>query len=323
MAADRLRPRQVQVPDAVDVSQGPAFAPFFAAKGRRAELVLAAMIDRYSPHELRRFIKLLRQRQDPMLDDILARPVIHYLLTRPGGQSFRREAKSRDAMFYSDGSAPEGKALLLCFGGMSGRIGMPMHVILQSLDATRFDVALLRDPTRSRFRNGAGDFSATFAETVAAIATVFQPHRYQRVISIGNSMGANPAVQYAVLAGAERAVAVGARIPSDPLRLLRRFEVPCAFDPLCDCLKHRPVNGLWVYGSQNVQDVEGAEALYGILGCQGLMVPGYDGHNVIGHFWEEGALDRLLPLLLDSDLPRQRNDEPQVLLFSPTDDVPI
>ena len=283
------------------------FAPFFAATGRRAELVLATMTDRFSPVELLQFVHLLQEVDHPMRETILASPVFRYLMSHPGGRAFKRVAKSEDAMFYSDGAAPEGKALLLCFGGLIGRFGVPIAVILQSLDAARFDLALLRDPKRSRFRLGAGDFATCFVDLIHNVDRVFSPWRYQRVISIGNSMGGNPAVQYAQLAGAERAVAVGARVSSDPLRLLHRQPVPCAFDPVCDCMRHRPLRGLWVYAAENAEDAEGAAALFARAGGQRLALTGFAGHNVVARYWEADKVDRLLALLLDSDLPKDRD----------------
>ncbi|QLQ19625.1 MAG: hypothetical protein HZT43_14785 [Exiguobacterium profundum] len=128
----------------------------------------------------------------------------------------------------------------MCFGGLGGRFGLPRAALLQQIDARRFDVVMLRDPKQARFAEGAGAFAATFVDLVHAIDSTFAPKRYRRVVAMGNSMGAPAAVHYAVLAGVERAVAIGAQPPGDARQLIQGRPAPPAFDPLCDCLGHRP-----------------------------------------------------------------------------------
>jgi hypothetical protein len=303
--------------DASDrIDQGEALiAAFFAARGRYAEHAFNLIMDLCCPRELDRFLKRLQSSDHPNREDILSRPILRDLLGQKRLQGFNRFPICRDVMLYSDGSAPQGKALLLCFGGLGGRLGLPLSVLLQWIDAKRFDVVTLRDPSQSRFRLGAGTFAPDFGTLIRNIRDTFAPQRYARVIALGNSMGGNPAVHYAVLAGAERAISIGAQLSSDPLRLILGIAVPTAFDPLCDCLQHRPLRGIWLYGEAMQQDLQGGEDLFRRAGGQRLVIPGFDDHNALGLFWTNGELDRMLALLLDSNLPQPRSSRAKAILL--------
>lgn len=281
-------------------------AEFFAAKGRHAERAFTLLMDLGSPREVAGFLQRLHDSDHPDREDILDRPIVRDLVGQKPLQGFNRVAICDEVMLYSDDRAPDRKALLLCFGGLGGRLGLPLSVLLQWIDAKRFDVVTFRDPSQSRFRLGAGSFAPDFVALIQNIRKTFAPDRYARVIALGNSMGGNPAAQYAVLAGAERAIAIGAQVSSDPLRLMMRMSVPTAFDPICDCLRHRPLRGIWVYGEAMPQDLEGGEDLFRRAGGQRLVIPEFDEHNALGLVWTNGELDRMLAMLLDSNLPRSR-----------------
>lgn len=304
-AARTLRPAEA-APPAEDLP-----AQFLAARGRAAEKALMDMETVFAPQEFAAFLKRLGKSDHPMRKAVLKRRSVADILGQRVLQGFRRRIIAPDVTFYSDGAAPEGKALVICFAGLKARLGLPMPVVLQRIAASRFDVLVLRDQDRNRFRTGAGAYAADFPGLIQAIARDFHPEAYARVITFGNSMGGNPAAQYAVLAGAERAVAVGARPVDDPLRLILREPVPTAFDPLCDCLSHRPVSGLWIFGGQAPDDRAGAEELFARAGGQRLEVPKFKGHNVLLLFWERGELGRLVTLMLDSHLPCPRDSRPR------------
>lgn len=301
-------------PNQIDQAED-LIATFFAAKGRYAERAFTLLMDVGSPREVAGFLQRLHDSDHPDREDILDRPIVRDLVGQERLQAFNRVAICDEVMLYTDGSAPGRKALLLCFGGLGGRLGLPLSVLLQWIDARRFDVVTLRDPSQSRFRLGAGSFAPDFVALIRNIHQTFAPDRYARVIALGNSMGGNPAVQYAVLAGAERAISIGAQVSSDPLRLMMRMSVPTAFDPICDCLRHLPLRGIWVYGEAMPQDLQGGEDLFRRAGGQRLVIPEFDEHNALGLFWTNGELDRMLAMLLDSNLPRSRNSHAKAKLL--------
>lgn len=290
---------------------------FLATRGHQAERVYNDIYALFAPQEFVAFLRHVAASDHSDRDATLRRAAQHGFTPRTRPQAYWRHNHGKDVIFYSDGGDPGGKVLLLCFGGLGGRLGLPQSMLLQLLDARRFDVVTLRDPARSRFTQGAGSFASSFVGLIRAIDATFSPHRYRQVIVLGNSMGANPAVNYAVLAGVDRVIAVGAQPLSDPRLLIQGRPVPVAFDPLCNCLRHLPLRGIWLYGSDATQDCMGAERLFHLAGGQRLIVADYSGHNAIGHFWELGEFDRLIRLLIDSDLARPRDSQAPPVTLRP------
>lgn len=302
------RPQFIDTPD--DLPKA-----FFSARGRRAEKALVDMETVFSPLEMLDFAEKVRASDHPMRALVLDRPSIADLGKQREIPRFKRQSISEEVMFFSDGGKPVGKALLVCFGGLGGRLGIATCNFLQLIDAKRFDVLILRDPDRARFRYGVGDFATDFLSLVRAIDARFQPGRYRRVVSWGNSMGSAAAAQYAVLAGAERAIAIGTRPQTDGISLILREDVPGAFDPICDCLKHRPLQALWVYAQHDAEDRLGAEQLYACGGGRRLVIPYTVAHNIVGAYWQSGDLGWLFKALLDGPLPRPRDGQHPVMVL--------
>lgn len=288
---------------------------FFSARGRRAEKVLVDIETVLSPREVEDFVSRVENSDHPMRDTVLRRPSVVDLRKQRKVQAFKRLSISEEVMFFSDGTAPADKELLICFGGLGGRLGIATCNFLQLIDAQRFDVIVLRDPGRSRFRAGAGGFAPDFLSLVRAIDQRFLPSRYKRVVTWGNSMGSAAAAQYAVLAGAERAISVGPRPLADALNLIQREPVPGAFDPLCDCMKHKPLRALWVYGEHEAEDRLGAEVLSTCGGGRRLVIPYIKAHNIVGSYWQSGDLGWLFKALLDAPLPQSRENRPPPMVL--------
>lgn len=290
---------------------------YFASSGRRAEQAFHEMMALFCPQEATDFLRRMTGPDHQDRHGLLHHTAHFGLYPDTVPQPYRRHSHGDDVAFYSDGGNPAHKTLLVCFGGLGGRFGLPRAALLQQIDARRFDVVMLRDPKQARFAEGAGAFAATFVDLIHAIDSTFAPKRYRRVVALGNSMGAPAAVHYAVLAGAERAVAIGAQPPADARQLIQGRPAPPAFDPLCECLGHKPLRGIWLHGRNAIQDRRGAERLYALAGGQRLAVRDFGGHNALNQFWEWGEFQRLLRLLLDSDLPRSRTDRAPEILIGP------
>lgn len=285
----------------------PLIAAFFAARGRGIERAMLDMRTHFTPREMALFGQRLAESDHPERAARLQQRMVAELVAAGQLQEYRRHPVCPDADFYSDGAPPAGKALLICFGGLNGRLGVPTANFLQAVEARRFDVLYLRDRDKLRFRLGLGEFAPDFMAMVQEIRRRFRPEAYDRVVTYGNSMGGVAALQVGMHLGAERAVAIGARVADDAVRLvLGRWPGP-AFDPICDCLSDRPLAGLLVHAADCLPDARGAADLRARHGGRIVVVKGTGEHNLAGYFWALGELPRFLGFVLDAPLPRDRH----------------
>jgi hypothetical protein len=287
--------------------EDPLVSIFYAAEGRRISKAVSDMEKYFSPDEMVSFGRALRASDHPARETVLKSASFTDLLGARHVQPFRRTSISRDVGFYSDGGLPGNKTLIIGFGGMGGRLGAPIANILQKIDATCSDVVVMRDPLQKIFVFGAGDFAPDFTSLIAAIRNQFQPDKYRRLVTIGNSMGATPALRAGFLLNAERAIGVGTRLSNDDLKLMLRREVGPAFDPFCDCLRHHPHRGLLVHGDACAPDVADAKHMAALGAGRRVIFTNMSEHNLIGRFWAMGELGAFLGLLLNGQLPTDRH----------------
>lgn len=285
----------------------PLLTMFHAAEGRRVMKAIADIEKHFTPAEIVSFGCALKSSDHPARETVLKSASFAELLSARVVQPFRRTSISPEVSFYSDGGQPRDKTLIIGFGGMGGRLGAPIGNILQKIDASRSDVVMLRDPLQRAFVFGAGGFTSDFASLVAAIRERFRPDTYRRLVTIGNSMGATPALRAGFLLGAERAIGIGTRLSNDDLMLMLRREVGTAFDPFCDCLRHRPQRGLLVHGDACAPDVAAATRMEALGAGRRVIFANMGEHNLIGRFWEMGELGAFLDLLLNGRLPSGRH----------------
>lgn len=285
----------------------PLVRMFYAAEGRRVLKAVADMETHFAPLELVSFGSALAASDHPARETVLKSASFAELLGTRRLQPFGRTSITRDVSFYSDGGLPGNKTLVIGFGGMGGRLGAPIANILQKIDATRTDVVVMRDPLQKTFVFGAGDFASDFTSLIEALRDRFKPDGYRRLVTLGNSMGATPALRAGFLLNAERAIGIGTRLSNDDLKLILRREVGPAFDPFCDCLRHHPHRGLLVHGDACAQDVAEAKHMAALGAGRRVIFKNMSEHNLIHRFWAMGELGAFLDLLLDGQLPTDRH----------------
>ncbi|MCR8725579.1 hypothetical protein [Frigidibacter sp. ROC022] len=285
----------------------PLVTAFHAARGRGALKAVTEMEKYFTPVEMAGFGRALAASDHPDREALLRRRSFADLRAARSLQPFRRDDLGPDVSFYSDGNPAAGKTLIIGFGGMSGQLGLPVGNILQALDAARTDVVMLRDPLQRTFRFGISSFAPDFAALVARLRTRFRPESYRRLVTIGNSMGATAALRSGFWLGAERAIGLGTRLTHDDIMLILGREVGPAFDPFCDCLRHRPHRGLLVYADGCGFDVEAAGRMEALGAGRRVAFAGIAEHNLIARFWAIGELAAFLGLLLEAPLPRDRD----------------
>ncbi|MFN7223683.1 MAG: hypothetical protein ACK4MS_06680 [Paracoccaceae bacterium] len=272
----------------------------------------------FAPSELVSFGREIAASRHPARDTLLQRDVFAEVLSAKHVQPFQRIPVSPDVSFYSDGGPAKDKTIVIGFGGMGGRLGLPIGSILQVLDAARVDFVLLSDPMQRSFSFGVGDLAPDFTALVAMIRARFRPETYRRVVTIGNSMGATPALRAGFWLDAERAIGVGTRRPNDALMLILRRNVGSAFDPFCDCLRDRTFRGLLVHGGDCVPDVRAASLLEATGAGRRVIFSGMADHNLIWRFWSMGELRAFFDVLLNFQPMPDRNRLAPPIVFGRT-----
>ena len=298
------------MPDsATHLGVDPLIAVFHASDGRRVMDAVAEMERTFAPAEIVAFAQMLAASDHPQRAAILERDCIAELRSARKVQPYRRVQISPDVSFYSAGGPAVEKTLVIGFGGMGGRLGLPIGLVLQAIDAHRFDLVMLRDPAQRSYSFGVGAYAPDFIRLVAQLNRDFRPERYRRLVTIGNSMGAAPALRAGFWMGAERGIAMGARRPNDALMLVLRRPVGPALDPFCECLQTHPQRGLLVYAEGCATDVEAAQHLAAQAAGRPVIFAGMHDHNLVWRFWTMGALRAYLTLLLDGPLPADRHNK--------------
>jgi hypothetical protein len=302
---------------------------YLGASGRSAEAALIEMETILPPAEYLAAIELIAcARPDARADLFARRPVERLLFRRRIGPlrlprqriaPFKLIEHEEGFGFYRGPGAPKTKTYLTLFTGAATRPGTWTPVFLQTLDARRVDVLMLRDRSGRHFRNGCPGLAATLPELVTAIDRRVRETGYRRHVALGVSRGGSAALGFARLAGCERAIAFGALPRSDPLRLLAGQAMPPAFDPLCACLQDRPLHACLIHADGNLDDSAHARVLTKLFGGRRLAIEGATDHGVLHHVSAAGALPRLLSLALDGPRPPGPGAPAQEELFRPRD----
>jgi hypothetical protein len=207
-------------------------------------------------------------------------------------EPFVRRRVRPNVSSYSSGGPTSEKTLLVCFTGMARRLFMPIPVFLQHLDAKRFDLLVLRDPSRNGYRDGLAGVADDFEGLVAEIGGMFERSAYRSVVTYGTSGGGLPAIVTALRFGLAKGVSVAGKGPLDPrwqtvgaagaagmLRGLARASAA-------------PPNLLLVHGADCEPDAEAARTLSEFVPASTLVVHGRDGRKM-GH-------NAVFPLVLES-----------------------
>jgi hypothetical protein len=214
-------------------------------------------------------------------------------------QPFRRVEVASGATLYRGPGAR--RRLLIAFGGRGDRIGPPTPVFLQCIDATRWDVLLLRDPHLCHFRLGVAGVGKTFAAIMPWLAP--KAARYHHVATLGYSAGGLAAIWAGLALGVDRAICVSGQRPQDVNRLFGRGEVPTPFTSTCACLDgtvRRPF--AFVHAAHHVQDTDFAQSLAGLTGGMAIAAPGYNMHPLLGYLWMRGHLQGFLDVALTAPM---------------------
>ena len=222
-------------------------------------------------------------------------------------QPFRRKAISGNVALYTTRSDPEEpRDLLVAFCGLADRLQVPILVVLQHLDGTRFDVLLLRDPSKRIYLQGVPDYAQDLALVAQRIRADVDLERYRAIRSIGTSGGGWAAFTVGTMLGADRAVSMSGKPPGATFRLTQMWERRgytlddqnvdfLSFERLYNSIPVRSTRLLAFFGADYQIDREGAEAFEQLVGAVGIGFRGVDDHNLMFEILKR----RLLTTFLD------------------------
>lgn len=228
-------------------------------------------------------------------------PTATYLQTQPFLQPFSARPISADATLFESDAPKATRRLLIAFTGRKNRMMLSLPLFLQELDASIWDVLVLRDGSLSQFRNGCTGLAATFPELARSIGKVAE--RYQSATAIGASMGGLAAIRLALSRPEIRGVSIGGRFPTDAGRLLSGEDPGPAFDAICACQPRAMRNLIFVYPEGHARDRDAAHLCIGLIGGIDLPIKDHNRHFVLWQFHQTGSLGPFLEKIADPAIP--------------------
>ncbi|MFT6420702.1 MAG: pimeloyl-ACP methyl ester carboxylesterase [Porticoccus sp.] len=217
---------------------------------------------------------------------------------------FVRKRLGRAVVIYEAGGDRAGKTLVVCFSGNFQRMMMPTPVFLQSIDANNADVVLLRTEKHKGYRTGIQELTSDLQSSLAALKILLKFDEYRRVVTVGTSGGAMPALLSALYWQADACLSVSPNNPEDD-----RWHSFADGEGAPGLFKHfgmgeKPPPVHIIYGENSIKDAESAGVIESILPSVRLVpVPGA-GHVALFPLLERGELGGVLQrALFDAGLP--------------------
>lgn len=171
---------------------------------------------------------------------------------------------------------------------------MPTAVLLQHIDAHRFDVLMISDPLASAFRTGIPFMGGSVTEVVDWVANLPWLKDYDGLRVMGGSAGAYPAMLAGRRLSADLTVGISGRFPSERhlWTLLKMY-----FHSWVSWLRNRKAPVLLVHGTGRRGDVAYARRLTRLTGASRLAVHMPDRaveHNIMEPMVAHGELAHFL-----------------------------
>ncbi len=229
-------------------------------------------------------------------------------------QPFDRRVIAPHVTLYSARrSADEPRDLLVAFCGLADRLQIPIPVMLQYLDADRYDVLLLRDPTKKIYLEGVPDYAPDLAGVARRIGRDLDLASYGAIRSYGTSGGGWAAMTVGTMLGADRAIAMSANPPGASFRLNRAWKQRGysteaeaadfgAFERQFNALPDRRTRLFAFYGADYESDRIGAQAFERLVGAIGIGFRGVNDHNLVLQLLLAARFGTFLDRYLNGDL---------------------
>jgi hypothetical protein len=214
----------------------------------------------------------------------------------PGTAPFRDKLGA--AVQFVPASRPDEKALLVCFCGKGGQIGMSVNYFHRWTQRVPAHTLYLRDLTRDFFYSGIAEIGPDWASLLDFIRSLASVLGVERVGVYGHSMGGFPAIRAGVELRAERAMSVSGRADHDSTPLSGdRAEIDGSRQRWIRMIEAIPDSRselVCVYGADNKIDAADAGSLAHLPGVRLLPLPGHRLHNAGIKLAMSGELEHML-----------------------------
>jgi acyl carrier protein len=208
--------------------------------------------------------------------------------------------------FVGPGS-PADKTLLVCFSIRGNRrLMIPNAALMQHTDSGRYDLLIISEPLGVNYQRGVPGLGKNLIEVIEWLAKLKLIGDYSRIRTLGCSAGGYAAVIAGHLLGAEMAVSVGGRIPSNhkhPINILHMI-----FTTWRAMRKGHCPRVLVSYGADKSRDRKFASVMARLFGSNPDVVEFENekvGHSVLARLVERGELAPYLARTIFSEI----NDE--------------
>jgi hypothetical protein len=253
-----------------------------------------------SPREFLAAFDAIRASGDPALAAAMEQSHSMEILRKaPRLSDLRCVSEAPLARYYATPDSHQ-RRLLVAFTGAAQRLMMPLPIIMQALQRET-DLLLLFDPSRNHYRRGIWDGEHRFSHLPSLLAPYLRA--YADTIAFGTSSGGLPALRFARQAGLRRGLSFGGREIDDTLRILRRENVPPAYDPLCACDVATPTEMILVHAANNTQDAQAARRVGHLANVYPVPLAGQDYHGVLWTLHGIGCLPDLLDMSFSASAP--------------------
>ena len=121
-----------------------------------------------------------------------------------------RTTQSADIIYYHTPTiSAEQKTLIVGLTGMMQRLMIPTYIWLKHLDAQQYDLLLVRDRNKRSFIDGVEGCEGSLDAIVTYVKKFAVLNKYQKVIVVGTSGGALPAIYMGLVNEFEKIIAIG------------------------------------------------------------------------------------------------------------------
>ncbi|MBN8607219.1 MAG: hypothetical protein J0L81_09900 [Caulobacterales bacterium] len=198
-------------------------------------------------------------------------------------EPYRARRLARHIKWFGAQLTPAARTLVVCFTGQAQRMMSPLPVFLQHFSAVTEDVVVINYPKGLGFRYGLQGVAEGFENFLDALGALLPLAGYERVVAIGVSGGALPAIAAAQRLGFDAAAGFGAGYAEDPRWIeALGFSLERLLRPTDDQAPPLPVT--LVYGAEATVDKDAAARLAQVIPVNQaeVFIPGKPvGHNAL------------------------------------------
>ena len=135
-----------------------------------------------------------------------------------------REGLERPEVALSIDMSSDSRTLLIAFGGMVGRIGMPPFEFFALTGELPIKRLFVRDLRQAWYHRGIPGYGDTLADCAESLRRLIGDHDVDRVLTTGNSAGGYAALVFGALLGAETVLCFAPK-PSSTATLWPRWTI--------------------------------------------------------------------------------------------------